>query len=85
MKYLVALTGIVCAVAGCATQDALRQTEAQQGKAVQALRAGADRSDSALSTSREFLANLLAAREEQRRQLDANGVAFSIWIHESGN
>lgn len=116
MKYLVALTGIVCAVAGCATQDQLRQTEAQQGQAVQALRSGADRSesviaelrteirrtqesvhglevaltearartdaakvqaDSALSTSREFLANLLAAREEQRRQLDENGVAFA--------
>jgi predicted nucleic acid-binding Zn-ribbon protein len=110
------LTGIVCAVAGCATQDQLRQTEAQQGQAVQALRAGADRSesvisdvraeirrtqesvhglevaltdarartdaakvqaDNALATSREFLANLLAAREEQRRQLDENGVAFT--------
>jgi septal ring factor EnvC (AmiA/AmiB activator) len=33
--------------------------------------------DSALATSREFLANLLAAREEQRRQLDENGVAFT--------
>lgn len=116
MKYLIALTGIVCAVAGCATQDQLRQTEAQQGQAVQVLRADADRSenviaelrteikrtqdsvhglevaltdarartdaakvqaDSALSTSREFLANLLAAREEERRQLDENGVAFA--------
>ena len=116
MKNLIALTGIVCAVAGCATQDQLRQTEVQQGQAVQALRAGVDRSenvvaelraeikrtqdsvhglevaltdarartdaakvqaDSALSTSREFLGNLLAAREEQRRQLDENGVAFA--------
>ena len=116
MKVFAALAGIVCAAAGCATQDQLRQTEAQQGQAVQALRAGADRSesvisdlrtenrrthdsvhelevaltdarartdaarvqaDNALSTSREFLANLIAAREEQRRQLDENGVAFA--------
>ena len=33
--------------------------------------------DGALATSREFLANLLAAREEQRRQLDESGVAFA--------
>ncbi len=94
----------------------MRRTEAQQGQAVQALRAGADRSenvisdlraeirrtqesvhelevalteargrtdaakiqaDTSLSTSREFLSNLIAAREEQRRQLDENGVAFA--------
>jgi predicted nucleic acid-binding Zn-ribbon protein len=100
MNYSVALTGIVCTVAGCATQAQLRQTEVQQGQAVQALKAEASRSenviselrveikrvqdnvhglelaltdarartdaaraeaDSALSTSREFLANLLAA------------------------
>jgi predicted nucleic acid-binding Zn-ribbon protein len=116
MRFFVVSAGIVLAVTGCATQDQLRQTEAQQGQAVQALRAGADRSesvisdlrteirrtqesvhelevaltdargrtdaakvqaDSALSTSREFLANLIAAREEQRRQLDENGVAFA--------
>jgi TolA binding protein trimerisation len=116
MRFFVVPAGIVLAMAGCATEDQLRQTEAQQGQAVQALRAGADRSESvisdlraeirrtqdsvhalegaltdararadaakvqadgALSTSREFLANLLAAREEQRRQLDENGVAFS--------
>ena len=110
------MAGIVLAVAGCATQDQLRQTEAQQGQAVQVLRAGADRSEStlaglraeirrtqdsvhalevalteararadsakvqadgALATSREFLGNLLAAREEQRRQLDQSGVAFA--------
>jgi chromosome segregation ATPase len=110
------MAAIAGAVAGCATQDQLRQTEVQQGNAVQALRAGADRSESeiaglrkeigrtqdsvhglevaltdahartdaaqaqadqALATSREFLANLLAAREEQRRQLDENGVAFA--------
>ena len=110
------LWGIVLPLAGCATQDQLRQTEEQQGNAVQALKADADRSesvisdlraeikrtqksvhglevalteararadaakgqaDSALSTSREFLANLLTVREEQRRQLDENGVAFA--------
>jgi predicted nucleic acid-binding Zn-ribbon protein len=115
-KCLLVLTAIVGAVAGCATQDQLHQTEVQQGQAVQALRAGADRSesvvaglrteiertqesvhglevaltdarartdaaqvqaDSALATTREFLANLLAAREEQRRQLDENSVAFA--------
>lgn len=115
MRFVVSM-GIVLAVAGCATQDQLRQTEAQQGQAVQALRAGADRSEStfaewrseirrtqdsvhalevalteararadsakvqadgALATSREFLGNLLAAREEQRRQLDQSGVAFA--------
>ena len=116
MRFLVVLAGIVLAAAGCATQDQLRQTEAQQGQVVQALRAGVDRSegtfaelraeirrtqdsvhgleislteararadsakvqaDGAFATSREFLANLLAAREEQRRQLDQNGVAFA--------
>jgi chromosome segregation ATPase len=116
MRYFILPAGIVLAVAGCATQDQLRQTEAQQGQAVQALRAEANRSESVISelrveikraqetvhdlevaltdarartdsakaqadnaqaTSREFLANLLAAREEQRRQLDENGVAFS--------
>ena len=116
MKDRIAFAGIVCVVAGCATQDQLRQTEAQQGQAVQTLRAGADRSESviaqlrtetkrmqdsvhglevgltdarartdttkvqadgALSTSREFLSNLLAAREDQRRQLDENGVVFA--------
>ena len=108
--------GLAFAMAGCATQDQLRQTEAQQGQAVQALRADANRSesgiselraevrrtqdslhglevaltdsrartdaakvqaDSALATSREFLANLIAAREEQRRQLEQSGAAFA--------
>jgi chromosome segregation ATPase len=116
MKHWIAVAGILCVVAGCATQDQLRQTEVQQGQAVQALRVDADRServiadlrtemkrtqdsvhelevgladvrartdtakvqaDSALSTSREFLSDLLAAREEQRRQLDENGVVFA--------
>ncbi len=116
MRFFIVLAGIVLAAAGCATQDQLRQTEAQQGQAVQMLPASPDRSesviaelraeirrtqesvhaleialtdarartdaakvqaDNALSTSREFLANLLVAREEQRRQLDGNGVAFA--------
>ena len=116
MRFFAVLWGIVLPLAGCATQDQLRQTEEQQGNAVQALKADADRSesvisdlraeikrtqksvhglevalteararadaakgqaDSALSTSREFLANLLTVREEQRRQLDENGVAFA--------
>jgi predicted nucleic acid-binding Zn-ribbon protein len=124
MRFSVVSVGIVLAMAGCATEDQLRQTEAQQGQAVQALRAGADRSESvisdlraeirrmqesvhglevalteardradaakaqaesALSTSREFLANLLAAREEQRRQLDENGVAFSALKRQTAN
>lgn len=33
--------------------------------------------DNALSISKEFLANLVAAREEQRRQLEENGAAFA--------
>ena len=108
--------GLVLVMAGCATEDQLRQTEAQQGQAVQALRADATRSesgiaelraevrrtqdslhglevaltdararsdaakvqaDNALATSREFLANLIAAREEQRRQLEQNGAIFA--------
>jgi chromosome segregation ATPase len=116
MRFLVVPAGIVLTLAGCATQDQLRQTEAQQGQAVQALRAEANRSesgisdlraeirrtldsvheleitltdarartdaakvqaDNALATSREFLANLVAAREEQRRQLDENGAVFA--------
>ncbi len=116
MRFFAVLWGIVLPLAGCATQDQLRQTEEQQGNAVQALKADANRSesvisdlraeikrtqksvhglevalteararadaakgqaDSALSTSREFLANLLTVREEQRRQLDENGVAFA--------
>ena len=115
MRFLLA-AGVVLAMAGCATEDRLRQTEAQQGQVVQALRADATRSesgiaelraevrrtqdslhglevaltdararsdaakvqaDNALATSREFLANLIAAREEQRRQLEQNGAIFA--------
>jgi len=116
MRFLFVPVGIVLGVTGCATQDQLRQTEAQQGQVVQELRAEATRSesgiselraeirrtldsvheldveltdarartdaakvqaDNALATSREFLANLVAAREEQRRQLDQNGAVFA--------
>ncbi len=116
LKSFLVPAGIALALSGCATQDQLRQTEAQQGQAVQALRADANRSesgiselraevrrtqdslhglevalaeartrtdaakaqaDSALATSRDFLGNLIAARDEQRRQLEQNGVAFA--------
>ena len=115
MRFLLAAS-VSLAMVGCATEDQLRQTEAQQGQAMQALRADATRSesgiaelraevrrtqdslhglevaltdararsdaakvqaDTALATSREFLANLIAAREEQRRQLEQNGAMFA--------
>lgn len=143
-RIFIMSAGVACVLAGCATQDELRRTEAQQGEAVQVLRAGVNRSeseigavrsnldrndraivelragmegnvraiaearaenrrlqqsvqgfeialtdararadaakaqaDNALATARDFLTNLLASREEQRRQLDANGVAFA--------
>ena len=44
--------GLVLAVAGCATQDQLRQTEAQQGQAVQVLRAEANRSEGVIAALR---------------------------------
>lgn len=106
------LAGGLLLASGCATQDQLRQTEADsaaQRQAIGALRAdvrrvealttelGAaiERNDAAIrqlglqhaetraraenaeKVSREFLASLLAVREEQRRQLDENGVAFA--------
>lgn len=106
------LAGGLLFASGCATQDQLRQTEADsaaQRQAMAALRAdvrrmeavttelGAaiERNDAAIrqlglqhaetraraenaeQVSREFLASLLAVREEQRRQLDENGVAFA--------
>jgi chromosome segregation ATPase len=116
MRFSVLTAGIVLAVAGCATQDQLRQTEAEHGQAMQSLRAETERSESALAelrrevkqsqdsvrtlevalnkaqasadaaklqadkaqaTSQEFLSNLLATREEQRRQLAESGTAFA--------
>jgi len=112
MKQEITYVIVVLVLAGCATPDQLRQTEAQtaeQGYAVKSLRAGQDagvaqvkelrselsqtqqsvhvletsvvetqaRADTALSTSKELLASLVAAREEQRRQLDQNGAAFA--------
>src|SRR6185295_3758601 len=100
MKQLIAYVYVVLALAGCATPDQLRQTEAQtaeQGYAVKSLRAGQDasagqikelrselsqtqqsvhvleasvvetqaRAEAAQSTSKELLASLVAAREEQ--------------------
>jgi len=112
MKQLIAYVYVVLALAGCATPDQLRQTEAQtaeQGYAVKSLRAGQDsnaslikevraelsqsqqsmhvleasvveaqaRADTAQAKSKELLASVVAAREEQRRQLDQNGAAFA--------
>jgi chromosome segregation ATPase len=112
MKTVITYVGVVLVMAGCATPDQLRQTEAQtaeQGYAVKSLRAGQDasagqikeirselsqtqqsvhnleasvaetqaRADTTQSTSKELLASLVAAREEQRRQLDENGAAFA--------
>lgn len=112
LKLGAALAGGLLLSAGCATQDQLRQTEADSASQRQAmaalradvrraetvtteLRAAIERNDAAIrqlgvqhaetraraenaeSVSREFLASLLAVREEQRRQLDENGVAFA--------
>lgn len=59
------------------TQDAVHSLEV----ALAEMRARADgdraQADSALATSRQFLSNLVAVREEQRRQLDENGAVFS--------
>lgn len=107
-----AFAGVMWLVAGCATQDQLRQTEADsatQRQTMAALRADVRRAESvtteqraaidrneasirkleaalaetgaraanAQSVSTEFLASLVAVREEQRRQLDENGAAFA--------
>ena len=112
LKVAAALAGGLLFAVGCATQDQLRQTEADsasQRQAMAALRADVRRAESvttelraaierndatirqlgvqhaetraraenAESISREFLASLLVVREEQRRQLDENGVAFA--------
>jgi chromosome segregation ATPase len=59
------------------TQDAVHRLEV--ALAEMRARADGDRAqvDSALATSRQFLSNLVAVREEQRRQLDENGAVFS--------
>lgn len=112
IKVFAALAGSLLFAVGCATQDQLRQTEADSATQRQAmavlradvrraesvtteLRAAIERNDAAIrqlgvqhaetraraenaeKVSREFLASLLAVREEQRRQLDENGVAFA--------
>lgn len=112
LKLAAALAGGLLFAVGCATQDQLRQTEADSASqrqtmaalradvrraesATTELRAAVERNDAAIrqlgvqhaetraraenaeSISREFLASLLAVREEQRRQLDENGVAFA--------
>jgi chromosome segregation ATPase len=112
LRVVAALAGGLLFAAGCATQDQLRQTEADSAAQRQAmaalradvrraesvsteLRAAIERNDAAIrqlgvqhaetraraenaeKVSREFLASLLAVREEQRRQLDENGVAFA--------
>ena len=119
MKQLITYASAALVLAGCATPDQLRQTEAQtaeQGYALKSLRTGQDagaaqirelqselsqtqqsmrvletsvveahaRADSAQSTSKELLASLVAAREEQRRQLDENGAAFAELRRKSG-
>ena len=60
MRFSAIAAGMLLACTGCATQDQLRQTEAQQGQAVQALRAGTDRNESTLS---ELRAEIRRAQE----------------------
>ena len=59
------------------TQDAVHTLEVALAET--RARADGDRvqADTALATSRQFLSNLVAVREEQRRQLDENGASFS--------
>ena len=60
-----------------ATQDSLHDLEVIATEARARADAAKLQTDNAQNMSKEFLANLLAAREEQRRQLDENGVAFA--------
>jgi chromosome segregation ATPase len=60
-----------------ATQDSLHDLETIATEARTRADAAKLQTDNAQSMSKEFLANLLAAREEQRRQLDENGAAFA--------
>jgi chromosome segregation ATPase len=59
------------------TQDSIRGLEVALTEARTRTDAARLRADNALSISKEFLANLVAAREEQRRQLAENGAAFA--------
>ncbi len=59
------------------TQDSMRAAEVAAADARTRSEAAKVQADSALSTSKQFLNNLVAAREEQRRQLDENGVKFA--------
>ena len=55
----------------------LRGLEAAVNDAVVRADAAKIQGEGAQATSKEFLANLIATREEQRRQLDQNGTAFA--------
>lgn len=59
------------------TQDSMRAAEVAAADARTRSEAAKVQADSALSTSKQFLNNLVAAREEQRRQLDENGAKFA--------
>lgn len=59
------------------TQDSMRAAEVAATDARTRSEAAKVQADSALSTSKQFLNNLVAAREEQRRQLDENGAKFA--------
>ncbi|MEO8004196.1 MAG: YbgF trimerization domain-containing protein [Betaproteobacteria bacterium] len=59
------------------TQDTVHTLEVALAETRARVDGARTQADSALATSREFLSNLVAVREEQRRQLDENGAAFS--------
>ena len=58
-------------------QNSLRGLEVAVNDAVVRADAAKIQGEGAQATSKEFLANLIATREEQRRQLDQNGTAFT--------
>ena len=59
------------------TQDSMRAAEVAAADSRTRSEAAKVQADSAVSTSKQFLNNLVAAREEQRRQLDENGARFA--------
>ena len=59
------------------TQESMRGLEGAVADANARADAAKIQAEGAQSASKEFLANLIAAREEQRRQLDENGAAFA--------